>query len=59
MNEKKYTERELIEMSIEWFQSMVEKCNRLTTGNVSHNSNNIKGFALRCKEFLLKHTDNL
>jgi hypothetical protein len=50
--------QELIKMSIEWCDSIIEKCKRLTTGNVSHNAANIRGFAIRCAEYLTKHNPN-
>lgn len=51
--------QELIESSIGWFSDVVEKCRRLTSGNVSHNAANLRGFACRCSEYITKHnTDN-
>lgn len=45
----------LIELAIGWFKDVEENCRKLTTGNVSHNSRQIQGFALHCREFLEKY----
>ena len=51
--------QELIKLSIEWLDDIIEKCKRLTSGNISHNAANIKGLANRCSEYLYNHnTDN-
>ena len=47
--------KELIELAIKWFKDVEDKTKTLTTGNVSHNSRSIQGFAHRCAEFLEKH----
>ena len=52
-------EKELIELSIRWFKDVEEKTKMLTTGNVSHNSRNIQGFAHRCAEFLQNHKKDI
>lgn len=51
------TKDKLIELSIGWFNDIRENSKRLTTGNVSHNSRQIEGFALHCAEFLEKYKD--
>jgi hypothetical protein len=46
---------ELIEYSILWFEEIVEKCDRMTTGNFSHDNRQLKGFAQRCADFIKIH----
>lgn len=53
----KITNKELIEMSINWFNDIKENSKRLTSGNVSHNARQIEGFALHCAEFLEKYKE--
>lgn len=48
-------EYELIKKSIVWLHIIEDYSARLTTGNVSHNSRTIRGKAIRCREFLIKH----
>lgn len=39
------TPEELIELAIEWFDVIVERASRLTSGNVAHDSKNIMALA--------------
>lgn len=41
---------------VKYFASIEEMADELTTGNVAHKKAAIKGFAVRAKEFLIKHT---
>ena len=49
------TDKKLIEYSIIWFNEIVERLDRMTTGNFAHNKNQIRGFAKNCSEFIKKH----
>jgi hypothetical protein len=46
---------ELIELSMGWLDDVIDKCKRLTSGNVSHNAANLQGFSKRCAVYLTKH----
>lgn len=48
-------EYELIRLSKIWFRQIERKAARLTSGNVSHSGCGLRGFALRCREDLIKH----
>lgn len=37
------------------FDTIAEMTKRITSGNVSHNANQIQGVAKRCSEFIRKH----
>ena len=45
----------LLDLAIGWFKDVQEKSKKLTTGNVSHDSRMMQGFALHCAEFLEKY----
>lgn len=49
-------ECELIRKSVVWFHNIEDCSARLTTGNVSHMSTQIRGMALRSCEYLIKHS---
>lgn len=55
-NKRVLTNEELIEKALTWFNMIIEDCDRLTSGNVSHESCIIRGRALRSKEFIEKHS---
>jgi hypothetical protein len=48
-------EYELIRLSKIWFRQIERTAARLTSGNVSHSGSGLRGFALRCRESLIKH----
>lgn len=47
-------EYELIRLSKIWFRQIERTAARLTSGNVSHSGSGLRGFALRCRESLIK-----
>ena len=47
---------ELRDNIIEWFNSIAEEADALTTGNVSHKKAVIKGMAARSAEFVEKYS---
>lgn len=49
------TDKEVLELCVEWFGYIVERCDRLTSGNVSHDGRSIRGLAKSCKEYVEKH----
>lgn len=44
--------RKEINLLKEWFEDISEKCEHLTSGNVSHNGKMIRGFAKNCAEYI-------
>lgn len=36
----------------EWFEQIAEKCNELTSDNVSHKGKDIREFAKKCAEYI-------
>ena len=46
---------EILELCEAWFEEIAERCDRLTSGNVSHSSKAMRGFALNCAEFITEH----
>lgn len=48
-------EYELIRRSKIWFQHVERTAARLTSGNVSHLGCGLRGYALRSREYLIKH----
>ena len=46
------SDKELLNLCKEWFEEIVEMCDRLTSGNVSHNRTAIRGYAKNCVEFI-------
>lgn len=51
------TDKEVLELCKEWFETIMERCDRLTSGNVSHNGRAIHGYAKNCTEFVAKHLE--
>lgn len=49
------TDRQVLELCKEWFESVMEKCDHLTSGNVSHNGRAIHGYAKNCAEYIELH----
>ncbi len=49
------TDREVLELCKSWFEEISEKCSKLTSGNVSHNSKYIRGLARGSAEFIDDH----
>ncbi len=49
---QKEQDRKEFELLKEWFQDIAEKCEHLTSGNVSHNGAAIRGFAKNCVEYI-------
>lgn len=47
--------REELERLKEWFEDVAEKCEHLTSGNVSHNGRMIRGFARNCAEYIKRY----
>lgn len=49
------TDSELLDRAIGWFGDVIEKSERLTSGNVAHQGATIRAFAKNCIEFLTMH----
>lgn len=49
------TDSQLLDRAIGWFGDVIEKSERLTSGNVSHQGATIRAFAKNCIEFLNRH----
>ena len=49
------TDKKVLELCKAWFEEVAERCDKLTSGNVSHNGRAIHGFALSCAEFVELH----
>lgn len=49
------TDREVLELARCWFEDIKEKCERLTTGNVSHMGATIRALAKECVEYIDIH----
>ena len=49
------TDSQLLDRAIEWFGDVIEKSERLTSGNVSHQGATIRAFAKNCIQFLTMH----
>lgn len=54
--ERLLIEQKLRNKLIDKFATIEEMADDLTTGNVAHKKAAIKGFALRAKDYLIKHT---
>jgi hypothetical protein len=52
------TDREVLELCKSWFEDIMERCDRLTSGNVSHGSRTIHGIAKNYAEFVDEHLQN-
>lgn len=48
----------LLEKAIHWFKNIVDDCEHLTSGNISHQRATIKGRAIRCAEYIRKHIND-
>lgn len=51
-NWQKNLNKKDFELLKEWFEDISEKCEHLTSGNVSHNGNTIRGYARNCAEYI-------
>lgn len=49
------SDKETLELCKAWFEGIMERCDRLTSGNVSHNGRAIHGYAKNCAEFVAGH----
>lgn len=49
------TDRGVLELCKAWFEDIMERSNRLTSGNVSHGSRAIHGVAKNYAEFITEH----
>ena len=52
------TKDELLDKAIYWFKVIAEDMERITSGNLPHNSATTKGRAIRAYEFLEKHKND-
>jgi hypothetical protein len=52
------TDREVLELCKAWFEDIMERSNRLTSGNVSHGSRAIHGVAKNYAEYVDEHLHN-
>ena len=48
-------DKEVLELCVAWFDDIMDRCDRLTSGNVSHNGRAIHGVAKSCKEYIEEH----
>lgn len=56
-NPKQYQiDQDLKDKLVKYFTAIEDMADELTTGNVAHKKADIKGFAGRAKEYLIKHT---
>lgn len=58
-NGKYDIDTELLDLLTAWFDNTVTMCDRVTTGNVSHQIATIKSHARRCNEFLKIYSNTL
>lgn len=49
------TDKEVLELCKAWFEDIMERSDRLTSGNVSHGSRAIHGVAKNYAEFVAEH----
>ena len=49
---KENLDKENFNLVKQWFEDIAEKCNELTSGNVSHKGKYIRGFAKNCAEYV-------
>lgn len=52
------TNKEVLELCKAWFEDIMERCDRLTSGNVSHGSRAIYGVAKNYAEYVDEHLHN-
>lgn len=50
-------ESDMLQKVVGWLRDIADLASRLTSGNVSHMGCTIRGKALRCKEYIQKHTE--
>ena len=49
------TDREVLELCKTWFAGIIDKCDRLTSGNVSHQTAVIRTTAKECINYIDLH----
>jgi len=52
------TDKEVLELCKSWFEDIMERSNRLTSGNVSHGSKAIYGVAKNYTEYVDEYLQN-
>ena len=52
------TDKEVLKLCKAWFEDIMERCDRLTSGNVSHGSRAIHGVAKNYAEYVDEHLHN-
>ena len=52
------TDKEVLELCKAWFEDIMERCDRLTSGNVSHGSRAIHGVAKNYAEYIGEQLHN-
>jgi len=52
------TDKEVLELCKSWFEDIMERSDRLTSGNVSHGSRAIHGVAKNYAEYVGEHLKN-
>ena len=52
------TDKEVLELCKAWFEDIMERSDRLTSGNVSHGSRAIHGVAKNYAEYIDEHLQN-
>ena len=53
----KKTDKEVLELCKEWFEDIMERSDRLTSGNVAHGRASIRGVAKNYAEFVDEHLE--
>ena len=56
MKQEYIIDKEFRDMLISWFENIEDTCNKLTSGNVSHQGATIRNKAIRCTTFIKKYT---
>ena len=56
MKQEYIIDKEFRDMLISWFENIEDTCNKLTSGNVSHQGATIRNKAIRCTTFIKKST---
>jgi hypothetical protein len=51
------TDKEVLELCKAWFEDIMERSDRLTSGNVSHGIASIRGVAKNYAEFVTEHLE--
>ena len=52
------TDKEVLELCKSWFEDIMERSDKLTSGNVSHGSRAIHGVAKNYAEYIDEHLHN-